>query len=358
MKRLVFYALACMTLLAGLVACSNSNDPMESGNHRDPGQDKGKLYTVSLSMGGDYVEEADEPLTKATTQNSYVGINVTRLPEDGSSETKEQYAHGVFTSKEGIDITLVSGFLYTFEATVLTDNDDIYTLNKNSFQKPFLKTTIGENNPVGYDSNDADKFIYSTKVTENVNTSDFWLCMLSSGTAYVNSGNNNIFTYDYPRVHRYYGISSDYNPSSDNPSVKIDLKYKSFGLKVVGENIPEGTSVTWKDVTVRDNGDNNTLKFPQDAEITPENNSWESIYSLNHLTDLEKSITLEFTWHKGGDLIESFRTTTTVKAKYRKTLKVDITGTANTTKNGNITLDLEDSKLVDDEEIVSNISSN
>lgn len=358
MKRFVFYALACIHLLAGLVACSNSNDPMEPGNHRDPGQNNGKLYTVSLSMGGDCVEEADEPLTKAETPKSYVGINVTRISEDGS-ETKEQYAHGVFTNKDGIEITLVSGFLYTFEATVLTDGDDIYTLNKNNYQQPFLKSPINENNPVSYDGNDVNKFIYKTKVTENVNTSDFWLCMLSSGSARVNAGNNSIFVYDYPRVHRYYGTSSNYNPSSDNQSVKINLKYKSFGLKVVGENIPEGTYVTWKDVTVRDDGDNKTLIFPQDTKITPENNSWESVYSLNHLTDLEKAITLEFTWHKGGNLTESFRTTTTVKAKYRKTLKINITGTANTTKNGNITLDLEDSKLVDDvEESVSNISSN
>ncbi|MBO5445042.1 MAG: hypothetical protein J5995_06840 [Muribaculaceae bacterium] len=354
MRKLRDFAFACVLTL--LAACGSSNDPLEEGNHRVSDEEYGKLYTYTFSFGGDRVDESDEPLTKAeSSSSSYVGINVKRRAIDSSASSEsEQYAHGVFLYTEGISITLVGGFLYSFEATILRDRDDVYRPNNNNYPAPFSKTTIGENNPVGYDSMDLNKFIYKIKVSDDSKTSDYWLCQLGSGTARVTSFSNTT-TFDYPRVDRLYGVLSDFNPSADEPNITISMKYKSFGFRIECGSIPDDTYVTWKDVTKPDNDDNVTLKFPDNCQISPDSGPWEGVYSLNDLKSDEKQILLEFTWHKGAGETEKFTAQTTVQAKHKRVLKVSITGTPNTTKNGNIILESETSDLtVDTAEEISN----
>lgn len=353
MKRFFYFTLTCCLLIVGLAACSSGNDPMEAGNLRNPGRenDNGKFYTVSLSLGGDCVEESDEPLSRAETSNSYVGINVKRRSDKNSK--KEQYAHGVFLSKENIEITLESDFLYSFEATVIEDGYDTYKKNSNGYKEPFLTAEIGKSSgDYSYGGNDVGNFHYNTDGNSDIYAS-YWLYMLSKGTAFVKFGDGSTVACDYPRVDRYYGTSEDYDPSasSDEEGVSIIMEYKSFGLKVIGDNIPEGTYVTWKDITIKDDEDYKTLQFSENPQISSESgkNSWESVYSLNDLKSSEKTIKLQFTWHKDGDETETFEKETTVKAKYRKTLKITIDDTK-TTPIGNISLKCEDSTLTDEEE--------
>lgn len=359
MKRLFYFTLTCSSLLAVLIACSNDNSPEQDGNRRDPGVEAGKIYTVSLSLGGDYVEVSDESLTKTETGSKYIGINVTRRPvqSDGTTASSEQYAHGVFV-KDEISIDLVSGYLYSFEASILKDGDDEYRTQSNNYPEPFRIDVYGKPSATGanYSAGNVNKFVYF----DDKNT--YYLNMLASGSAYVSFGSTTtkmLAVYDYPRVHRYYGTLTDFNPSSSQSAINIEMKYKSFGLKVVAESIPEGTSVTWKDINENPNIGYTTLCFPAEAKLSKTGDSWESIYSLNDLTkDESKEMTLQFTWDRGANDIEIFSQTITFKAKQKKVLKINITGSANTTKTGNITFTYDSEELSEDVISVNHTGSN
>lgn len=354
-----FQYLLATSLLLGLAACGSDNDPIGEGNRRGPGAGTdGKVYTVALSLGGDYVHEYDSPLTRADNPNTYVGINVTRK-KSGSTGSEQQYAHALYKYSTAepptMNITLEVGYAYSFEATMLVDRDDSYRSNGDQYEKPFVKMIDGTRYST-FASSKLNKFFYAP-------TDDFYFNGLASGNACVHhkecpSTQNEVY---YPRVDRYYGTVVDFTPKTypNQQDVTIDLKYKCFGLAIEATSIPEGTYLTWEGVSLN-NIPEKKLIFSYKADksdapkFTQTGDKWENVFSLNNLKSETNSeqIKIKFTWHKGMDAdveTETFDATVDVTAKKKKTLKVNITGNAQTSNTGNIKIIKDDNNIADDE---------
>lgn len=324
-------------------SCSLDNDPQDDGNHRLLQDKTRKVYKFKLSLGGDYVDQSDEPLMRASEPNTYVGINVTCKDKTIVNATAENYAYGVFTSKNNITIDLISGYTYGFEATILRDGTDKYDTSS-SYKEPF---NTGNNQ---LSISDINKFSYNRENSNNLK-----LTSLSSGEAKVQipdqpnyvSKNSNCM---YPRVDRYYGKISNVDPDSLNSSdnnISIQLDYKSFGLKIIVTDLPENTTLTVRDKkNPEDIYSGNCypfLMFPQNLIFNSELKEWEDIYSCNNLTtDQSTNFTLEFKWDRGMGIIEKFTSDIKVSPKLKKILQVKVTGSANTQTKGNIILNTTD----------------
>lgn len=350
-----------MMLLASTTSCKNSLEPEQPGNRRQSEAKEIKMYTVGLALGGDYVSEYDEPLVRAGEGNTYVGINVTRT-EIGKTEEAERYAYGVYNRLSDIKIDLFSGYTYDFEATILVDaNDKLET--SNGYDAPFRKKEPRDNQATNYDKSSINQFQYTHDITD-VNRRPN-LIEINRGRARVEifQPTGNAFGYcAYPRVKRYYGSYERFNPSNlSTATVNLDMKFKCFGLKMEALNIPEGTTVTWRDVTPGSGKDALAyLQFPEGVNISGDSNGskmWEDIYSLSDMTGTSpEQFTIEFTWHKGLGKTETFEQKISVSPKTKKTLKISVNGEASTKTDGNINLIVENDELVNDDITVSHTS--
>lgn len=360
MKKNIYYSfIAILSILMG--ACGSDFYPDEDGNHRTPFKKNiPKIYTVKISLGGDYVSESEEPLLRGDETevdgDTYVGINVFRT-EDGKT-SEEKYAYGVFKGKEDINIDMISGYTYRFEATILIERRDHLLIN-NGYSLPFTVTTERDGGDGGmYPLSEERVFIYTHEISQEKDKP--YLSRLSSGRANVNvAGDAPQETYklSYPRVKRYYGVAPNVNPALN--SVEIPMNYVTFGLCINIESIPQGTSLTIRDKTpkdgVRDKNFEELLLFPPNlifGDVEGGVTNWDGQFSMNKLTAESESFTLEFTWDKGvGGKAEPFTSTFEIHPNMRKILNVNISGTVNSQTKGNITFNIENEPLIDEEEI-------
>lgn len=341
MKKFLKGMLTCC-FLAGLAACGNDQEPSEGGNRRDPNQQDGKFYNVAVQLGGDFVDESDEPFTRDSGDNTMVGINVTRHAAGSPNET--QYACGAFTDINNINISLESGFVYSFATTVMVDGTDKYV----RYYEPFKFIVSGNSaNEFNLQPSQINKFMYAKDGSANM------FHMLHSGAAFVDMGNGRMQCVCFPRLDRYYGTSASYDPDANSRSgVNIEMKYKCFGLKFVVNKIPENSYLTCRDVTSTTNTTNsnrlNNLYFPDDLKLDSNNNAnnpWTCVYSLYNLTSTDpQRLTLEFTLHESGETTKTFTTETTVTANRTRVLNIDISG-GSSGSNGNVSFKMESKNL-------------
>lgn len=359
MKKILGY-LMILLLIEGLSSCRNELEPLESGNHRGKKTiEKQIMKTISMNFGGDFISETDEPLIRAEDGETYAAINVFRTEKGVENASEEKYAYGLFKKKDGININVLTGFTYRFEATILTEFvDKVFVVNE-SYAQPFQYNY--DQNATGsllnYHSDYLGDFIYTTVNNNNTAIADNkreYFQQLTSGTANVDVagdlGSQTQFArISYPRVKRFYGTLESFDPGVSQ-SVDIQMNYKSFGLKIDVVNLPSGyltvKDVTRKGLSAKDPTD--CLIFSKDLQLDKDTKAeWECIYSLNNLLASSESFNLEFTWHKGGNVTETFTTEITVTPKTRKILRVNINGSPNYETKGNISFVMDTENLTD-----------
>lgn len=364
MKKLIRMAMIAIFAMT-FQACSLDNEPQQDGNHRLLQTQNEQIYKFKLSLGGDYVDQSEEPLTRADEPKTYVGINVTRKQKTTGAKS-EKYAYGVFTSRDDISIDLISGYTYDFETTVIVENTDKVYMDSKGLQEPFW--TWQDDN---YDENTSKHiylkeqigiFQYTNEIDKETERNT--MCDLKYGRTRILKEDGFPKSTAYPRLHRYYATTTDVDPTNlPYGKITINLIYKCFGLQIIAERIPSGTYVTWEDVTDhRLNPDIFQLMFPENIQLGIDTesgmvNSWEDTYSLYKLTgDGSTTFKFRFTWNKGGGETETFTKDVTIHPNYRKVLKVSISGEPITTTSGNIELVEEENArtLTDDYQDISN----
>lgn len=361
--------LLALAIMSGITSCNNELNPIEDGNHRIPGgvKEEPVLKTVRLSFGGDFISESEEPLLRADDAQTYVGINVFRT-EKGNNEAKEEkYAYGLFGSKEGISIDVLTGFTYRFESSILIDDVDKLYINSSDKKVPLPFRFSSEQtitSPESFDQSNMGKFFYtvldeSEQVVEDRQRN--YLYGLTSGIARVEVGDDltratRVESY-YPRVKRYYGECDEFDPGLTK-GVEVKMDYKCFGLRFELMNIPSGT-VTVKDITAT-NGDLDShpeygLIFTKGLVLSEDNREWDGVFSMNDMKAKSETLKLQFTWQKAEGISEPFDAEITVSPGKKKVLHLNVNGDPNYQTKGNITLIMGDEKLTEEvEEIKSN----
>lgn len=365
LARVHSIAISAIAIIVSVMTagCTSDHGPESDGNHRyDKDTKKEKPYLMRLSFGGDYVEQSEEPLQRASSSGSYAGINVTRRPKNDPNASPEKYAYGVFTDKNNIVIELFSGYTYDFEATVLTDKTDrlsTSTILGKGYTTPF-SFNIKSVQPTMMPTQDAGKFHYNQKESSSAyENPSYYLHQISSGTAFVDFDDNDLHAhpanYAHPRSHRFYGTINNVDPemlvtASGSEPIEIDMRYKCFGLKIDASSIPEGTTLTWVDKNIDDiNNVYEGLVFPEKIELSKNGiTEWEDIYSVSDLRGNDPiDFTLAFTWDRGMGTKDKFEANISVRPGIRKILKIVFDGGANTRYEGNIILN-EDPIDLDD----------
>lgn len=363
MKKLI-RSLLLLCIVGGLASCHNDLESMDPGNNRSHiTKNKPILKTVKMGFGGDIISEIEEPLLRAEDGDTYAAINVFRTEKDVAGAKEEKYAYGLFKKKDGIEIDVLTGYNYRFEATILVEREDKVFMNNKSYTEPFLYWTDkdGATGASGYSSELVGKFKYTT--TKNGEPLDDnkreYFRQLTSGTTNVDAGADLPARYaavSYPRVKRFYGRLASFDPGIAQ-TVEIPMDYKCFGLKIEVVSLPSGY-VTVKDVTRKGNNLEKTPKecliFPKDLQLSKEGTSeWEGLYSMNNLIGESESFTLQFTWHKAVGVTETFTTDVTISAKTRKILRLNINGSPNYETKGNIVFIMDSETLSDDVQYTS-----
>ena len=167
----------------------------------------GEYIDVSLSFGGEVTVNI-EPLGKAgTPTNDLYGINVYYdKNKDGNINTA--YGYGLFDNIPDMTISLLSGYKYKFECTLVKDGKTkLQSSNVGKYEAPFGQ--LLEN-----------KFTLGTTAV---------MGGIKSGSSRLKGESSDTET---PKLDRYYGEITNYVPSKGG-RVTINLVRTVFGAKFV-----------------------------------------------------------------------------------------------------------------------------
>lgn len=234
----------------------------------------GKMYSISLNMGGEILDVETSPLTRTSNSDLY-GIQVYSAPvsqEDNMGYTP--CAFGLFDNIENLSINLLAGKKYKFVVTLLIDAKNILAYYGHYYRTPFDIT---------------DPYKVSTPLNVFTNSIDCYFTSLSSGRTELSFGS---YYYSHPTADRYYGELAGYEPS-EGGSVNINLKRVVFGVKYIVQGMDEGElKVQLKDapeITI-DNSAKSTEKIIH---------TFENVLGAYNSDNYTEKIPVTFLWNKG-----------------------------------------------------------
>ena len=288
----------------------------------------GKVYEVSLSLGGEFVEVSESPLSRASeapAPKNYYGVNVYCMKTDGSVNKYSHYAYGVFDDLASMKLMLLEGYKYKFECTTLKERENYRLLNdtKQNLSSPF---TYGQD---GYsDSNfplyNLNKFstsaIYYLNQIEGGYTSYYeWLGEEDNYATYSDAGS-------YPPFDRYYGELENYEPA-ENGVATINMTRTSFGVTLHVNEVPDG-SLKWNCYDLF-HGKGRVSSTSEPIEIFNHYTFAEIKSCWNNPETYSKDFTIDFKWTRENGYEQWFSKKITVKRNINTILTVSLDGGSN-----------------------------
>ena len=183
------------------------------------GQSRGEEVTVKIGFDGEILDITEGPLeTKASGDDLY-GIQVYFSPSNGANEIC--FAYGVFDDPSKMEIKLLTGYKYRFEATMIKDGVNVVRHYYDSdsgqqwFEAPFNNTLENE-------------FKYSSK--QGTCPYDSWVLMQEPQKE----------SYARPSVMRYYGEINYTLSTPESSPININMYQVVFGAKFNMVNLTEG----------------------------------------------------------------------------------------------------------------------
>ena len=295
MKRIFLITFIVLTSIC-YISCQNLQNSKDS----EP-----EYVTVHLGTGG-------EVQTRSAGTDDLYGINVYYDPSrDGNSNT--HYAYGIFDNKEDISITLLSGYTYKFECTLVKGGKTTLYYGQyrdNAFPgyaKPFQTNASAS-------SKLSNEFLYYG----NCNA---YLSGIALGAATVKSNSAGYEDKEMPSIQRYYGEVSGYMPVSDGV-VTIPLKKTVFGVRIIIDNVPEGRLNA--DCVINSNSE----KILSGVSTSKSYDSGAIIYSFPDVRDCwENQTALEATvnWNFTSSAFDQWNQKGTKKVSFKRNTLTTIT---------------------------------
>lgn len=310
MKNLLY-----LFLIGVLFSCGGSGE--EELNPEEPDvNSEPKEYIVSLGMTGE-IEVSESPLLGRASSDDLYGIQVYSISP--TSISPSCYAWGIFDDKSKMQIKLLSGYKYNFQATMIKNGKKLISSNDGLYSAPFNDFLTNE-------------FSYEGAMSGVQNG---MACLEPEG-----------MYYHHPNIDRYYGEIEDYSPI-ENGSISIDMKRVVYGLKFVADGLTEGKLKI-------------SVVGSPDLYITHgENNEIESIFSLANggangskwiADDYSEIIEVSVTWEKsdGTDVQIIKSNNVTVKRKYMTTITIKV---KDSSVNNGVEINQEPGNLIDGDNI-------
>lgn len=221
-KKVCLSWLTCLCLFS----CSTTVDEVS-----EQPLPESKTHEITLGFAGDLQIE-ETPLPKSgTPQVDVYGIQVFSRPDDAYGyQEYRPYASGVFEGKNGMKISLMTGYKYKFIATMVKDGKN--RIN-NSYHVD-QQGNVSSHYSAPFDQIADNKFVISTSTNKE------W--SFGSGSAYYRdtiNGNPTVQSHSRPKTDRYYGDFQDYLPV-EGGAVSIPMHRTVFGVRFVAGNLVEG----------------------------------------------------------------------------------------------------------------------
>lgn len=325
MKRLWTVFALVMVMFA---SCDN-----EIENAEEPMQ--GEEVTVKIGFDGEILDISEGPLETKVSGNDLYGVQVYCKPSNGSDYVS--YAYGLFDDPSEMEIKLLAGYKYRFEATMIEDGVNVIGRHYNSgfgiveFSSPFNETL-------------ENKFKYSNK--EGFSPYSSWTYLQTKEDYYHR-----------PNIMRYYGELNNYTPLTSESSVNIDMYKVVFGAKFNFMNLTEGKvdvniseapgmSVNYPQTSVEDiftfDGIGFTFESPE-GEYIPEG------MPLN-----EEIITVSITWTKTDGVIVPVYNGPIKFNRNKQTIVTVNLDQESESLGTKVEIDLEDTPMTPGEEVTIN----
>lgn len=283
-----------------------------------------KTYTVSLGVKGEILDVIQTPLTKSEENNNLYGIQVYSTTSlDEYKYTYKPYAYGLFDDISNVSITLLDGYYYKFQCTMVVSGKKRIDNNNGKFLYPFKFSSKGYN----YDIPIENKFNITPEIE-------------MTGLDYGSSSLINDKEYYYPNTDRYYGEISNYQPVEKN-TVNIEMKRTVFGVKFIAEGLTEGRLKITMDGAPELYINSKDSKH-EIEDIFTFGNLWNATNNDNYSEDINTSIY----WEKadGTEVPIAVNYTLTFTRKMMHTIRVNLAGTS-TKGESPISITLEDGAL-------------
>lgn len=278
-----YYLLSAAVVLIAMTACQDNVIPE---NHPED-----EYVVVGLNCVGEILDFEESPLTKASDDEHYYiqaySLEYQTLDNGDVNIVETPYAHGHFSSIDGLTIRLQSSKKYKFKVAV----------------------------SVGSFTNDSTPNMETGGLFNYTTSLDIFSDLFRIG--HTNMG--------------YYGELDQFS-LKESSSVNVNLKRISYGAKFVAEDLTEGTlrvKVT--------NGYLYTVPLTYDVMLTPSlpisdeiytfvdyYQAWKGILVDGEYTDYAYTSSIEITWQKDGENIPLGQYNVTFKRNVRTTIRIKV----------------------------------
>ena len=290
-----------------LFSCSNNEDELPP---KEQEQNSQETYTVSFNLGGEFISTSETPLSRTeVTPKKIYGINV-YYKKDGDMNY-QNYAYGLFDNIEDMTISLISGYKYKFECSMVKNDADTLYHDDNMYYAPFNRYYLI------YEGIElSNKFNIST-------TNSIHITGLHGGATCVKSYRN---SEDYPKTDRFYGELTDYTPTKDGVA-NIDLKRTAFGIKFI-VNPPVDGTLFINNIYTNNGSINSNIKLSADDNILEYSSMYTfyEVYKCWQVEKYSKDFTIQLTWERANGATQTFEKTITAKRNVLTTININVNG--------------------------------
>ena len=297
-----------------LFSCSNNEDELPPKEQEQTNQE---TYTISFNLGGEYISTSETPLSRTeVTPKKIYGINV-YYKKDGETWYRN-YAYGLFDNIQDMTISLISGYQYKFECSMVREDIDTLYHNNDIYYAPFNQSGITNHKYRGIALE--NKFNIST-------TNYVYFGGLKIGTMST-SGYYDYYDCqsDYPKSDRFYGELTDYVPTKDGVA-NIDLKRTAFGFKFIVTPPVDGTLFI-NNIYTNNGSINSNIKLSADDNILEYSSMYTfyEVYKCWQVEKYSKDFTIQLTWERANGATQTFEKTITAKRNVLTTININVNG--------------------------------
>lgn len=296
-----------------LFSCSNNEDELPPKEQEQTNQE---TYTISFNLGGEFISTSETPLSRTeVTPKKIYGINV-YYKKDGDTNY-QNYAYGLFDNIKDMTISLIGGYKYKFECSMVQNDADTLYHDDNMYYAPFYK----------YKSN----YIYRGITLENkfnISTTNTVIIQgLKSGITSI-AGKEDEHSDDvsfYPKTGRFYGELTDYIPTKEGVA-NIDLKRTAFGLKFIITPPTDGTLSIYNyliesDSSIKVSANESTLEYSSMY-------TFKDVYKCWQTESYSQNFTIELRWARADGSLQTFEKIITAKRNVLTTINVNVNGSS------------------------------
>ena len=295
-----------------LFSCSNNEDELPPKEQEQTNQE---TYTISFNLGGEFISTSETPLSRTEVAPKKIyGINV-YYKKDGDTNY-QNYAYGLFDNIEDMTISLIGGYKYKFECSMVKNDTDTLYHDIETYYAPFHTWCINHK--------------YEGRILENkfnISTTNQITPMqgLKEGTTSV-EGRWEYESFNYPKTDRFYGELIDYTPTKDGVA-NIDLKRTAFGIKFI-VNPPVDGTLFINNIYTNNGSINSNIKLSADDNILEYSSMYTfyEVYKCWQVEKYSKDFTIQLTWERANGATQTFEKIITAKRNVLTTININVNG--------------------------------